>query len=115
MAVQDTVEDYHCDHIEKNEGSSKHRDEFEMSSRTSRRIKNCGKVVANIETDQNSGKVDANIETGQNCGNRHEHRDVQDSDRVQDLKEFVQNDLEIKNGNKEELMDGSKLDQENTK
>ena len=42
MAVQDTVENDHCDHMEKHEGSSEHRDEskLEKSSRTSRRIKN---------------------------------------------------------------------------
>ena len=68
MAVQDTVEDDHCDHIEKHEGSSEHRDEskLEKSSGTSRLIKNFGKGITNIETDQNSGKVVTNVETGQN-------------------------------------------------
>ena len=59
MAVQDTVENDHCDHMEKHEGSSEHRDEskLEKSSRTSRRIKNHQKrVVTNVETGQNLEK-----------------------------------------------------------
>ena len=54
MAVQDTVEDDHCDHSEKHEGISEHRDGS-----------NGGKVITNIETGQNS-EVITNVETGQN-------------------------------------------------
>ena len=54
MAVQDTVEDDHCDHSEKHEGSSEHRDGS-----------NCGKVVTNVETGRNSEEVVTNVETGQ--------------------------------------------------
>ena len=70
MAVQDTAEDDHCDHIEKHEGSSEHRDGskfWKKSSRTSRRIRILEKVITNIETDQNSGK------------SHHEHRDGSES------------------------------------
>ena len=55
MAVQDTVEVDHCDHSEKHEESSDHRDGL-----------SCGKIITNIEMGQNSEKVIPNIETGQN-------------------------------------------------
>ena len=55
MAVQDTVENDHCNQSEKHEGSSEHRDGL-----------SCGKFTTNIETGQNSEKVITNVETGQN-------------------------------------------------
>ena len=56
MAVQDTVEDVNCEHIEIHEGRAEHRDGSKIPKsclRTARRIKNSEKLSANSETDQN--------------------------------------------------------------
>ena len=59
MAVRDTVDDGHCDHIEKHDVSSEDRDESNRNESKFRR------VIKNIETDQNPRNVIKNIETGQ--------------------------------------------------
>ena len=72
MAVQDTVEDDHCNHSEKHEGSSERRDGLK-----------CGKIITNIEMGQNSGNVITNIETGQNS-----EKVVTDVETGQNLKKW---------------------------
>ena len=70
MIVQDTVEDDHYDHSEKFEECSEHREGHALKelSRTSRWIKNFGKVITNIGMDQNCEKVVERIEMDQHCG-----------------------------------------------
>ena len=80
MTVRNTVDEEHCDGIEKHDVSSDHRDKSKFTefpehrdeSNFRRVIKNIemdqnpGKVIENIETDQNSRKIITSIETGQN-------------------------------------------------
>ena len=123
MAVRDIVEDGHCNCTEKHDVSSEHRDESKLTEVPHPDESKFRKVIKNIETGQNSRKVITNIETGQNSrkvvesiemgrdsGNditnietgqilgkwsrrsRWVNR-IENEDRNQDMREFVQNEL----------------------
>ena len=66
MAVRDTVDDGHCDHIEKHDASPEDRDVSKVTKFPGHRNESkLRRVIKNIETDQNPRNVIKNIETGQ--------------------------------------------------
>ena len=75
MAVQDIVEDDHCDCAEKPDVSSEHRDDSKLAEVPEHPDESkFRKVIKNIETDQDSRKVIKSIDTGQNSEICHEDR-----------------------------------------